>query len=81
MTVAHVEIVDQTLRDGPQSLWGMRVRGGMATVPTAWLDGAGYAAIDVPSGSFFTVQLRYLREDPLETLPHIRRLLRRSKTR
>jgi oxaloacetate decarboxylase (Na+ extruding) subunit alpha len=79
--VAHVEFVDQTLRDGPQSLWGMRIRGGMATVPAPWLDRAGYAAVDVPSGSFFTVQLRYLREDPLQTLPHIRRLLRHSKTR
>jgi oxaloacetate decarboxylase (Na+ extruding) subunit alpha len=79
--MAHVEIVDQTLRDGPQSLWGMRIRGGMATVAAAWLDRAGYAAVDVPSGSFFTVQLRYLREDPLETMPHIRRLLGRSKTR
>lgn len=79
--MAHVEIVDQTLRDGPQSLWGMRIRGGMATVPAPWLDRAGYAVVDVPSGSFFTVQLRYLREDPLETLPHIRGLLRGANLR
>jgi oxaloacetate decarboxylase alpha subunit len=77
----RVEFVDQTLRDGPQSLWGMRIRGGMATVPGPLLDRAGYAYVDVPSGSFFTVQLRYLREDPLETFPHIRRLLGTTKTR
>lgn len=77
----QVEFVDQTLRDGPQSLWGMRIRGGMATVPGRLLDRAGYAYVDVPSGSFFTVQLRYLREDPLETFPHIRGLLRTTKTR
>lgn len=76
-----VELVDQTLRDGPQSLWGMRIRGGMTTVPGPLLDRAGYAYIDVPSGSFFSVQLRYLREDPLETFPHIRRQLRHTKTR
>ena len=77
----QVEFVDQTLRDGPQSLWGMRVRGGMATVPAPLLDRAGYAYVDVPSGSFFTVQLRYLREDPLQTFPHIRRLLGATRTR
>ena len=25
----HVELLDETLRDGQQSLWGMRLRGGM----------------------------------------------------
>jgi len=39
--VAHVEIVDQTLRDGPQSLWGMRIRGGMTTAVAPLLDRAG----------------------------------------
>ena len=79
--MAHVEIVDQTLRDGPQSLWGMRIRGGMATGSAPLLDRAGYHTVEVPSGSFFTVQLRYLREDPLETFPHFRGLLRHTKTR
>ena len=49
--MAHVEIVDQTLRDGPQSLWGMRIRGGMATSAAPLLDRAGYHTADVPSGS------------------------------
>jgi len=79
--VAHVEIVDQTLRDGPQSLWGMRIRGGMTTAVAPLLDRAGYATIDVPSGSFFTVQMRYLREDPLETLPHVLGLLPTTRSR
>jgi oxaloacetate decarboxylase (Na+ extruding) subunit alpha len=79
--MAHVEIVDQTLRDGPQSLWGMRLRGGMATGAAPLIDRAGYATADIPSGSFFTVQMRYLREDPLQTFPHIRRLLAHTPTR
>jgi oxaloacetate decarboxylase alpha subunit len=79
--MAHVEIVDQTLRDGPQSLWGMRIRGGMATAVAPLLDRAGYHTADVPSGSFFTVLLRYLREDPLEVLPHILGLLPSTRTR
>jgi oxaloacetate decarboxylase (Na+ extruding) subunit alpha len=73
--MAHVEVVDQTLRDGPQSLWGMRIRGGMTTAVAPHLDRAAYHTVDVPSGSFFTVQMRYLREDPLETLPHVLGLL------
>ena len=27
--MAHIDIVEQTWRDGQQSLWGMRLRGGM----------------------------------------------------
>jgi pyruvate/oxaloacetate carboxyltransferase len=27
--MAHIELVDQTFRDGQQSLWGMRIRTGM----------------------------------------------------
>jgi oxaloacetate decarboxylase (Na+ extruding) subunit alpha len=79
--MAHVEIVDQTLRDGPQSLWGMRIRGGMATGVAPLLDRAGYHTADVPSGSFFTVQMRYLREDPLQLLPHILGLLPDTRSR
>ena len=79
--MAHVEIVDQTLRDGPQSLWGMRIRGGMATAVAPLIDRAGYHTADVPSGSFFTVLMRYLREDPLQMLPHILRLLPNTRTR
>ncbi len=79
--MAHVEIVDQTLRDGPQSLWGMRIRGGMATAVAPLLDRAGYHTADVPSGSFFTVHMRYLREDPLQLFPHIVGLLPNTRTR
>jgi oxaloacetate decarboxylase (Na+ extruding) subunit alpha len=70
--MAHVEIVDQTLRDGVQSLWGMRIRAGMVTGAAPELDRAGYQTIELPSGSFFSVLLRYLREDPIEAYTHIR---------
>lgn len=79
--MAHVEIVDQTLRDGPQSLWGMRIRGGMAAGVGPLLDRAGYHTVDVPSGSFYTVLMRYLREDPIEQLPFITGLLPNTNTR
>ena len=64
--IAHVEIIDQSLRDGVQSLWGMRIRAGMVTGAGRHLDRAGYDTVELPSGSFFSVLLRYLREDPIE---------------
>ncbi|MEZ5120676.1 MAG: hypothetical protein R2736_03705 [Solirubrobacterales bacterium] len=74
--MAHVEIVDQTIRDGPQSLWGMRIRAGMVTKVAPQLRAAGFHTLDVPGGSFFTVMLRHLREDPVAAFAHIRGLLR-----
>jgi len=79
--MAHVEIVDQTIRDGPQSLWGMRIRAGMVTRAAPHLRAAGYHTVDVPSGSFYTVMLRHLREDPIAAGRHIRRLLRGQRLR
>lgn len=79
--MAHVEIVDQTLRDGPQSLWGMRMRAGMVTAIGHQLDRAGYHTVDLPSGSFFSVLMRYLREDPIETYEHLRGLLPNTRVR
>jgi len=74
--MAHVDIVDQTIRDGPQSLWGMRIRAGMVTKVAPQLRAAGFHTLDVPGGSFFTVMLRHLREDPVAAFAHIRGLLR-----
>jgi oxaloacetate decarboxylase alpha subunit len=79
--MAHVEIVDQSLRDGPQSLWGMRIRAGMITKAAPHLDRAGYHTIDVPAGSFFAVILRYLNEDPIEYYKHVRRVFPNSTLR
>src|SRR5919198_3883813 len=79
--MAHVEIHDQTLRDGPQSLWGMRIRAGMVTEVGPHLDRAGYHGLDVPSGSFFSVIIRYLREDPIEAFAHIRSCLPNTRIR
>ncbi|HEX4110361.1 MAG TPA: hypothetical protein VHX88_19680 [Solirubrobacteraceae bacterium] len=79
--MAHVQIVDQTLRDGPQSLWGMRFRAGMVTPIAPYLERAGFHTIEAPSGSFFSVVGRYLREDPVEFYRHIRRSLPGSKLR
>ena len=28
--MAHIELLDETMRDGQQALWGMRMQAGMA---------------------------------------------------
>ena len=35
--MAHIEFLDETMRDGQQSLWGMRMQAGMA-LPVAPAD-------------------------------------------
>ena len=79
--MAHVEIVDQSLRDGVQSLWGMRLRAGMVTGVGRHIDRAGYHTVELPSGSFFSVLLRYLHEDPFEAYPHMRGCLPSTRVR
>ena len=43
--MAHIEFLDQTLRDGQQSLWGLRMRAGMALPVTPVLDRTGFRVI------------------------------------
>jgi oxaloacetate decarboxylase (Na+ extruding) subunit alpha len=79
--MAEVQIVDQSIRDGPQSLWGMRIRGGVVTAVGPQLDRAGYHTVEVPGGSFNAVLLRYLREDPIEFARHVRACLPTARLR
>ena len=62
--MAHIEFVDQTLRDGQQSLWGMRMQAGMALPATPFIDRTGYRVVDCTGSSMFEVLIKYCREDP-----------------
>jgi len=79
--VTHIDLVDQTFRDGQQCLWGMRLRTGMVTPVARELDTAGYSAIDITGSSMFECVLRYSREDPWEGLDHWRRAMPRTEFR
>ncbi|HEX4109492.1 MAG TPA: hypothetical protein VHX88_15250 [Solirubrobacteraceae bacterium] len=79
--MAEIQFCDQTFRDGPQSLWGMRMRAGMITDIAHHMDRAGFYSIDVPSGGFYTVMMRFLREDPIEAAQHYRRMMPNSTLR
>lgn len=62
--MAHIEFLDQTLRDGQQSLWGMRLQAGMALPATGALDRTGFRVIDLTGSNHFEVLVRHCRENP-----------------
>jgi oxaloacetate decarboxylase alpha subunit len=66
--VAHIEFLDETMRDGQQSLWGLRMRAGMALPAVPALDRTGFRRIDLTGSTAFEVQIRYLQENPWEAL-------------
>ena len=76
-----IELVDQTFRDGQQSLWGMRLRGGMLRKVAGELDRSGFRAVEVTGSSLMECSVRYSREDPWESLDLWRTWLPSSELR
>ena len=62
--MAHIELLDETMRDGQQSLWGMRMQAGMALPVAPIVDRTGYRVIDLTGSSMFEVLIRHCQEDP-----------------
>lgn len=59
-----IEFLDQTLRDGQQSLWGMRMQARHALPACDALDRTGFKVIDLTGSHHFEVLVRHCREDP-----------------
>lgn len=66
--MTHVDFVEQSIRDGQQSLWGMRMRAYEAAEALPYLNRGGYKTIDLTGAGMFTVQLREYFDDPWATL-------------
>ena len=66
--MADIEFIDTTLRDGHQSLWGLRLQTGMALPVAPLFDAVGYEVIDLTGSSMMEVLVRYCHEDPWEGL-------------
>ena len=64
----RVEFLDTTMRDGQQSLWGMRMRAGMALPVSPIVDNTGYRVIDLTGSSMFECLIKYNFENPWEGL-------------
>jgi len=69
--VEHVEFIDQTIRDGQQSLWGLRMRAHQATPALSNLDRTGFRVIDSTGAGMVTVLLRTFKDDPWAAMDHI----------
>jgi oxaloacetate decarboxylase alpha subunit len=65
--MTHVDFVDQTLRDGQQSLWGMRMRAFEAARALPHIDQTGFRVVDLTGAGMFTVLLRSFKDDPWAT--------------
>ncbi len=79
--MAHIEFIDQTLRDGQQSLWGMRMQAGMALPACPLIDRTGYRVVDCTGSSIFEVLIKYCRENPWEGLDRMIAAMPRSRVR
>ena len=79
--MAHVELLDATMRDGQQSLWGMRMQAGMALPVADVLDRTGFRTIDAAASSYFEVLIKYCREDPWAGLDLLRGAVHRTPMR
>ena len=79
--MTHIDFLDATLRDGQQSLWGMRMQAGMAAPVAPLIDRTGYSTVDVAASSFMEVLIKYKREDPWAGLDLIMSKFKRSPVR
>ncbi|MCC6707502.1 MAG: pyruvate carboxylase [Gammaproteobacteria bacterium] len=79
--MAHIQFLDETMRDGQQSLWGMRMTAGMALPVTPLIDRVGYRVVDLTGSSQFEVLIRECRENPWDGLDLLVQSMPRSKLR
>jgi len=77
--MAEIKLLDVSMRDGNQSLWGAT---GLNTAHmleiAARLDRVGFHAIDFTSSSHMAVAVRYFRNDPWERIRRIRSVMPRT---
>jgi oxaloacetate decarboxylase alpha subunit len=79
--VAHIEFLDTTMRDGQQSLWGMRMQAGMALPAAPILDRTGFRVIDLTGSHHFEVLIRHCRENPWEMMDALTAAMPRTTIR
>ena len=67
--------VDETFRDGPQSLWATRMRTESMLGGAELINRAGFTKVCVASGASFETAVKFLREDPWERIRRLRAAL------
>ncbi|WP_040834919.1 acetyl-CoA carboxylase [Nocardia brevicatena] len=67
--MTHVELVDVSLRDGNQSIWGATgITTRMVEGVTPLMDRVGYRALELASSTLMATAVRYHRENPWERI-------------
>ncbi len=79
--MTQIAFVDETMRDGQQSLWGMRMQAGMALPVAPLIDRTGYSVISLAGSSLFEVLIRHCRENPWEGLDLLMQAMPHSRIR
>ena len=67
-----IRLTEQALRDGNQSLVASRIKTEDLLPIAPKMDGVGYSAVEVWSGSIFECCMRFLDEDPWERLKKLK---------
>jgi pyruvate/oxaloacetate carboxyltransferase len=67
-----LQFLDETLRDGPQSLWATRMRTETMLEACSFLDQCGFAKACVISGASFETAVKFLKDDPWERIRLVR---------
>lgn len=79
--MAHVEFLDETMRDGQQSLWGMRMQAGMALPVSPLIDRTGFRVIDLAGSSLMEVLIKHAQENPWKGLDLLVNSMPRTRLR
>ena len=77
--MAEIELLDTTMRDGNQSLWGATgLNTAMMAAIAPTVDRVGFHAIDFITSTHMAVAVRYLKENPWERIRLIRAAMPRT---
>jgi len=77
--MAEIRLVDVSMRDGNQSLWGATGLDTRMMLEVAGeVDRVGFRAIDFTSSSHMAVAVRYFRNDPWERIRRVRAAMPRT---
>jgi oxaloacetate decarboxylase alpha subunit len=63
-----LRFIDETLRDGPQSLWATRISTQTMLEATPLIRRAGFDRVTVMSAACFEVAVKFMKDDPWERL-------------
>lgn len=79
--MAEIQFYDQTLRDGQQSLWGMKMRAKHIVPIADDTDEAGFSCVELTGTTIHTVLVREFKEDPYQGLDAVTSRMPKTRLR